>query len=267
MSRRPGPLLAVDIGNTNVHWRLFGADRAAGTGGRCPTAEAPVAAQLLAQAAGDAGKVPVGVCSVVPSAEAQVTAALSEAGLEVSVLGREVPVSVRTGYADPTEIGLDRLANAAGAFALTGGPCVVAAVGTAITVDAVGADGTHLGGAIAPGPEAALAGLLARVSGPSLRRLDEPETRAALLAAMPSVSAPGTSTPDCLRLGLRLGFAGLLDRLVQEHRSLVGDGAAVIGTGGALAALLRYCRVALRPEPELTLLGIREVWLAAGGAR
>jgi len=46
----------------------------------------------------------------------------------------------------PERVGADRLANAAGAYHLFGGPLVVVDVGTAITVCAVTADGRYLGG-------------------------------------------------------------------------------------------------------------------------
>ena len=142
----------------------------------------------------------------------------------------------------------------------------MAAVGTALTVDAVSADGTHLGGVIAPGPEAALSGLLSRVAAPSLRRLAPPEASAELLRTTPPLVVPGTSTAECLRAGLLLGFAGLLDRLVEVQQSAVGGAAPVLGTGGALPALLPHCRTSLRVEPELGLRGLRAIWLTVGGA-
>ena len=72
-----------------------------------------------------------------------------------------LPLPVRVDR--PLEVGADRLVNALAAHRLHGSPSVVADVGTAITVDAVAADGAFLGGAIAAGPELrALAGSTAK---------------------------------------------------------------------------------------------------------
>ena len=54
-------------------------------------------------------------------------------------------------YPSPRQIGADRLANAAGAVAYYGYPCIVVDFGTAVTFDVIGPERTYLGGAIAPG--------------------------------------------------------------------------------------------------------------------
>ncbi len=254
-------LLAIDIGNTTIRWRLFDPQGRPGAGGCHPTHEAAAAASGLVAAGRDAtGPAPqAAICSVVSRAEEQVRAALEEAGMRAATLGRDLRVPIATRYGDPTQLGADRLANAVAAFAAAGGPCLVAAAGTAITVDVVGADGTHLGGAIAPGVDAAAAGLLDRVAADSLSALD----RATLLDPPEHVAQPPTATREALRLGLLVGYAGLIDRLIEVQRHCVGEAAAVIGTGGALPALLPWIRTKLTYEPELTLQGVRLVWTHA----
>lgn len=51
----------------------------------------------------------------------------------------------------PRQIGADRLANAVGAAAYYGCPCVVVDFSTAVTFDVIGPQCTYLGGVIAPG--------------------------------------------------------------------------------------------------------------------
>ena len=59
---------------------------------------------------------------------------------------------VTNGYRDTWRLGADRWVSAIGAHALARGRTVVIAnVGTALTIDAVTADGRHRGGAIVPG--------------------------------------------------------------------------------------------------------------------
>ncbi len=59
---------------------------------------------------------------------------------------------VRNAYAEPQRLGVDRFLAMVAAYADGFAPCVVASAGTALTLDALAADGHHLGGLIAPGP-------------------------------------------------------------------------------------------------------------------
>jgi type III pantothenate kinase len=59
---------------------------------------------------------------------------------------------VRNAYAEPQRLGVDRFLAMVAAYADGYAPCVVASAGTALTLDALAADGRHLGGLIAPGP-------------------------------------------------------------------------------------------------------------------
>lgn len=85
----------------------------------------------------------------------------------VRVLGEEVRSAVRTTYARPSELGLDRIAAAVGARELAGtAGLVVVDAGTAITVDALDGDGRIVAIAIAPGLRAAADGLRAAAAHP-----------------------------------------------------------------------------------------------------
>lgn len=58
---------------------------------------------------------------------------------------------VYNGYVQPETLGVDRWAALLGAWSVHSAPCVVVNAGTAITVDALNADGEFLGGMIVPG--------------------------------------------------------------------------------------------------------------------
>ncbi|WP_137936921.1 type III pantothenate kinase [Chitinivorax sp. B] len=60
-------------------------------------------------------------------------------------------LDVHNGYTNPLQLGPDRWAALLGARKLTQGHCLVINIGTAMTVDALTADGHFLGGIIAPG--------------------------------------------------------------------------------------------------------------------
>lgn len=75
---------------------------------------------------------------------------------------RRTPVWVRSpasacgvvsAYAEPQRLGVDRFLTMVTALAGGHAPCVLVGVGTALTLDALAADGQHIGGLIAPGPK------------------------------------------------------------------------------------------------------------------
>src|SRR5439155_1133885 len=75
---------------------------------------------------------------------------------EPVMVGPGVKTSVRIRYDNPKDVGADRIANALAAYTKYGGPVVVIDFGTAVTYDAINAEGDYLGGAIAPGVEISL---------------------------------------------------------------------------------------------------------------
>ncbi|TAL82420.1 MAG: type III pantothenate kinase [Rhodanobacter sp.] len=147
--------LLLDLGNTRLKWALM----------------QPSAAEWLARGALDwhddmpgllqeawaALPVPTSIvaASVVGAErEAQVTSLVAQRfGCEPRWF--RTPASacgIHNAYADPQRLGADRFLAMVAAFAEGHAPCVLASVGTALTLDALAADGRHLGGLIAPGP-------------------------------------------------------------------------------------------------------------------
>ena len=175
-------------------------------------------------------------------------------GPGVSIEPLALPLAVELRVDAPAEVGVDRLANAAAAWERARGVAVVVDVGTAITVDAVAADGAFLGGAIAPGPAAATAGL--RAGAP---HLPDPGPGS-------PASALGRRTIDAMAGALRFGFAGLVDRLVEEVAAAAGfAGAAAFLTGGGASVLGPASRTAFAHVPHLTLEGIDVLGRRADG--
>lgn len=260
--------LYADAGNTTLKWAV----RAEG---RWP-AEGRLEVDALPGGGGElAGVLAMGgfdptECegAVLVSSRPALSGAAEEAlaaatGQDVRVLGRDLQADVSVAYHDPAEIGQDRLAAAEGALALAGAPVIVVALGTCITAQALDAEATLIGGAIAAGLEAQVGGICEAV--PHLR---EP-VLAALEALRRGEAAPeiGRSTVENLALGLAASVRGTVEALVDAMRRQGGclsegsglSNAPVIATGGdaELAAQLgaRFDRV----EPRLILEGLRVV--------
>src|SRR5439155_5935 len=83
---------------------------------------------------------------------------------EPVMVGPGVKTSVRIRYDNPKDVGADRIANALAAYTKYGGPVVVIDFGTAVTYDAINAEGDYLGGAIAPGVEISLDALVSKTA-------------------------------------------------------------------------------------------------------
>jgi len=186
----------------------------------------------------------VAVASVVPDAEAALARVLDrELGLAPRYLGRDLAAPLKLEVEEPKKVGADRLAAALAAHRRCGA-AVVVDFGTAVTVDAVTADGRFLGGAILPGPELCARALSAGTAG--------------VRGAPPTAAAhpPGRSTAEAVAAACTAGLAGAVDRLVEETLAALGGSAATVATGGGAALLAPLCRTVFEVLPDLVLEGL-----------
>jgi len=140
------------------------------------------------------------------------------------VVASDNEAGVRNGYDHPTRLGADRWVAIIGAYhrMLAQGaprPMVVVMVGTAVTVEAVSADGRFLGGMIIPG------------HGIMLRALES--GTAGLHVPTGEVRPFPTNTSDALTSGGTYAIAGAVECMVQHVRSHCGGEPVCIMTGGA----------------------------------
>lgn len=260
----PLRLVAVDIGNTRIKLGLFAA---------APADELPEPTQLATLGTGWTaddlasclGALPprVGwrIVSVQRSSLAQLQAALA-AGRhdDVHVLEhRDLPLAVD--LEAPERVGVDRLVNAVAANRLRNPlrPAIVCDVGSAITVDAVAADGRFLGGAILPG------------IGMSARALHEFTDLLPLDDTIELAEPPtplGRATVPAIRSGLFWGAVGAMRELVSRLSGEIGGRPQVLLTGGAAPSVATLLVAddgeTARYVPHLTLAGIV---LSAGSSR
>lgn len=191
------------------------------------------------------------VCSVVPQRTAGFQLALASFASSVITLDHTTPTGMRLDYQPPESLGPDRIANALGAYELYGGPCLVVDMGTATTWDVVSADGVFLGGAIAPGLGTAADSLFAKTA-----RLRPPVWQAPLQVL-------GKSTEQCLLSGTALGYAGMVDFLVNRLSSEAGPFVKVVATGGMARLVSEMASSVDVVRPSLTLEGLRVAYLRA----
>ena len=258
-------LLAVDVGNTNVTLALFDGERLAAdwrvTSHRERTADelAVELRQLFELRGFELGIVDgVVISSVVPNINpALVEASRRYLNCEPVMVGPGVKTSVRIRYDNPKDVGADRIANALAAYTKYGGPVIVIDFGTAVTYDAISADGDYLGGAIAPGVDISRNALVSHTA--MLRRVE----------AVAPDSVIGRNTVASIQSGLMWGFVAQVEGMVERMIGELGGKARVVATGGQAALVAELTHVIEATDPLLTLEGLRLIYAqnSDGGAR
>jgi type III pantothenate kinase len=250
-------LLAVDVGNTNVTFGLFEGEKLVAdwrvTSHRERTAdEMAVELRQLFDLRGYELSVVDGVVisSVVPTLNpALIEASRRYLKCEPVMVGTGVKTSVRVRYENPRDVGADRIANALAAFTKYGGPVVVIDFGTAVTYDAINAQGDYLGGAIAPGVEISLDALVSHTA--MLRRVEP----------VAPDSVIGRNTIASIQSGLVWGFVAQVEGMVKRMVAELGGSARVVATGGQAALVAGLTHVIEATDPLLTLEGLRLIYI------
>ena len=115
-------------------------------------------------------------------------------------------------------------------------------MGTATTLDVVDHDGNYIGGVILPGVKVALTPSFP-IQPSSEDQLDVPKR------------AIGKNTIECMRNGIMLGNAAMLDGLIDRMTAELGEEATLIATGGMARFITPLCTHKITYDPDLLLRG------------
>jgi len=232
--------LLIDLGNTRAKWALWNGVDLQATG----------AAPHVEFADSIWHEFPrvdsIWVASVAAAALNERIAAVAQKRFGMSaqfVRSRAQACGVRNAYAQPEQLGVDRFLALIAAHAHACEPSVIASCGTALTLDALAADGTHLGGLIAASPELALAALRGGTANLGVA----PPGHVAEIAA---------NTADAMASGAWLGAVALVERFVAQTAQHFGANPAVVLTGGAASCLGELLHAPHRIDTELVLRGL-----------
>jgi type III pantothenate kinase len=250
-------LLAIDVGNTNITVGMFKEEKLQATWriatsiSRLSDEYAVTMLGLLKYQGLEARDVTkVSMCSVVPT----VTATLEEMCAKyfkasTLIVKAGVKTGVRIRMDNPSEVGTDRIVDAAAAHYLYGGPLIIVDLGTATTFDTVSKEGDYIGGAIAPGLRSAAEALFTRTSVLPRVELTRPE------------HAIGRNTVAAMQSGLLFGYVGLIEGIINRIQGEIEGKAKVVATGG-------YSNLFAKETPfidivnfDLTLIGLRLIYM------
>ncbi len=253
-------LLAIDSGNTNIVFAVFDDKDAIRGQWRSSSRSERTADEFgvwLATLMEDARIAPADItaaiiASVVPATLFTLkTLAQDYFGCEALVIGEAgIGPGLEVKIDRPDDVGADRLVNALAAHKQYGGPLIVVDFGTATTFDVIDADGSYIGGVIAPGVNLSLEAL--HMAAAQLPRV----------GIEPTKTVTGKSTVEAMQSGIYWGYVGLIEGLVKRLKDEHGADMKVIATGGLAGLFAEATDCIGQPDPDLTLRGLLAIYRA-----
>lgn len=189
--------------------------------------------------------------SVVPALTGRLREALRKmCEAPIMEIGPGLKSGVRIRMDNPAQLGGELLCAAVASLKRCDPPLVVLHLDTAVTMLAVDAAGSLVGGVIMPGPQLSLSALVKNTAQLPQVELDARPRRLI-----------GANTPDCLQSGMVYGTAAMLDGMIGQFReALHAPDAPVIATGQLPARIREACRTPIDYRETLVLDGLYEVW-------
>jgi type III pantothenate kinase len=240
-------LLAIDIGNTNISLGLFRNERLLSRYD-IPTKQISYLPDF--KKIFNKNKIDdVIICSVVPKSTIILKKEFKKLlDKKPIIIGKDIIVPIKNLYRKPKQVGQDRLVNAYAGAKIYSTPLIVVDFGTAITFDVISKHREYLGGMILPGLDISL---------------DVLATRTALLPKI-KLNKPkefiGRDTRNSMLSGIIHGFAALTDSLTRRVKDKIGKNAKVIGTGGNIQLIGKYCKSIYKIDRDLTLKGLNLIY-------
>ena len=185
------------------------------------------------------------IASVVPQVLNSMKTALKKlTGKDALVVGPGLKTGLNIKIDNPQQTGADLVVGCVAALREHKPPLIVIDMGTATTVIVIDRTGAMIGGAICPGVKISMDALTDRTALLPGLQLDQPK------------KAIGRNTIDCMRSGIMLGAACMMDGLVQRMEEELGSETTVIATGGIAKFVVPMCRKKMIYDKDLLVKGL-----------
>ena len=234
-------ILAIDAGNTRIKWGIHDGSAWKSLGAIATPDSAAIDAALRSSLPADKAI----ACNVAGSeVRVNIAAACRQAGTQIVFIeSRRQQLGVENGYRDPLQLGTDRWAALIAAHhAAPPGHKLVVNAGTALTIDALTAEGRFLGGLI--------------VAGPALMRRSLDRGTAALRLVEGTLQDFPGSTPDAITSGAIQAAAGAVERLASLMAARGCPPGRIILAGGAAAEIAGSLPINTTLHENLVLDGL-----------
>ena len=185
------------------------------------------------------------ISSVVPQVLNSMKTAIKKlTGHNALVVGPGLKTGLNIKIENPAQTGADLVVGSVAVLREHKAPIIVIDMGTATTVTVLDETGAFIGGSICPGVKISLDALTDRTALLPGLQLDQPKR------------AIGRNTIDCMRSGIMLGTACMLDGLVERMEEELGSKATVVATGGIAKFIIPMCRTPIIYDKDLLLKGL-----------
>ena len=245
-------ILAVDIGNSNIVLGGIQEDRIAfearlRTDPTKTSDEYCIDIKMLLDVYGfKRGDVEGAIISsVVPQVLNSIKTAIKKlTGKTALVVGPGLKTGLNIRIENPSQTGADLVVGSVAALRAHKPPLIVIDMGTATTISVLNQEGALIGGCVCPGVKISLDALTSKAALLPAISLDRPKR------------AIGRNTIDCMRSGIMLGTASMLDGLIERMEEELGTRTTVVITGGLGKFIAPLCKTKMIYDEDLILKGL-----------
>ena len=185
------------------------------------------------------------IASVVPQVMNSIKTALKKlTGKNALIVGPGLKTGLNIKIENPSQTGADLVVGSVAALREHKAPIIVIDMGTATTMMVLDETGSFIGGSISPGVKISMEALTDRTALLPGLQLDQPKR------------AIGRNTIDCMRSGIMLGAACMLDGMVERMEAELGKKATVVVTGGIAKFVIPMCKREMIYDKDLLLKGL-----------
>ena len=189
------------------------------------------------------------IASVVPQVLNSMKTAIKKlTGKTCLVVGPGLKTGLNIKIENPSQTGADLVVGNVAALREHKPPLIVVDMGTATTMTVLDETGALIGGCICPGVKISLDALTERTALLPGLQLDQPK------------KAIGRNTIDCMRSGLMMGTACMLDGMVERMEAELGQKCTVVATGGIAKFIVPMCKTPMIYDKDLIVKGLAALY-------
>lgn len=189
------------------------------------------------------------IASVVPQVSNSMHTAIRKlTGKAPLVVGPGLKTGLNIAIDNPAQTGADLVVGCVAALREHKAPMIIIDMGTATTMIVLDKNSAMIGGAIIPGVKISMDALTNRTALLPGLQLDQPK------------KAIGRNTIDCMRSGLMLGSACMIDGMIDRMEEELGYKTTVIATGGIAKFVLPMCRHEMIYDKDLLVKGLAALY-------
>ena len=187
--------------------------------------------------------------SVVPQVLNSLQTAIKKlTGKQSLVVGPGLKTGLNIKIENPAQTGADLVVGSVAALREHKPPMIVVDMGTATTMVVLDETGALVGGCIAPGVKISMDALTDRTALLPGMQLDQPKR------------AIGKNTIECMRSGIMLGSACMIDGMIERMEEELGYKTTVIATGGIAKFVIPMCKKEIIYDKDLLVKGLAALY-------